>query len=100
METTLATGYTLGDENTLFQRILEPVRKLHMYEITCEEIESVYWKILLGLGSQSQFLRNSGKVMPFALVDETAAVPETTTGIQYIQHTDRKENGYFFLYIY
>ena len=58
-----------------------------MDEVTNEEIESVYWKILLGLGSQSQYLRNNGKLMPFALNEDQTP----TTGIQFIQHTDRKE---------
>ena len=90
-EDTLGTGYDT-DDDSLFQRILEPVKKLHMYEITNEEIESVYWRILLGLGSQSQYLRNNGKLMPFALNEDQTP----TTGIQFIQHTDRKERLRFF----
>ena len=39
VDDTLGTGYE-ADGDSLFQRILEPVKKLHMYEITNEEIES------------------------------------------------------------
>ena len=87
-EDTLGTGYDT-DGDSLFRRILEPVKILH--EVTNEEIESVYWRILLGLGSQSQYLRNNGKLMPFALNEDASGSQTPTTGIQFIQHTDRKE---------
>lgn len=83
-KTTLHTGIAsnVGDQ-VLLDMILPAVFKRH-FDLIKEEIESVYWKILLRIGDSASSLLHKGHLLCFSM----NASEQSTSGLDYVQLTN------------